>query len=229
MARGSLRHAQVGAAAVQVRTEDPWEANLFFVPALLLYSARECRSSCQRVWGRDGTDRATVTASRADALAGRLPGAAGAVNAGNPTIALRPVVEYIKQAWPFFNRTGGADHFLWMPGDFGACEISEQVGAGAGREPASKLEAMLPGAGRAGQLSSLRLAVPQERDLAAMIKITHWGWYRPDPAVDPFHRMVKVSTLPCYVPIVAVPRGMQPAAPTQPCSAILHAWPWRNA
>jgi hypothetical protein len=52
-------------------------------------------------------------------------------NTDNPTAQLRLVVSHIKQAWPFFNRTGGADHFVWLPGDFGACEISEQVGTTA--------------------------------------------------------------------------------------------------
>lgn len=49
-----------------------------------------------------------------------------AVNAGDPTLHLRGVISHVRQAWPFFNRTGGADHFVWLPGDFGACEVSEQ-------------------------------------------------------------------------------------------------------
>jgi hypothetical protein len=46
-------------------------------------------------------------------------------NAGNPSPHLRQLMAYVKATWPFFNRRGGADHIIFLPGDFGACEIDE--------------------------------------------------------------------------------------------------------
>lgn len=61
-----------------VRTENPWEAHLFYVPALsYAYSG----------------------------------------SSGDPTVHLRRVMAWVAEAHPFFNRTGGRDHFLWLPGD----------------------------------------------------------------------------------------------------------------
>ncbi len=48
-------------------------------------------------------------------------------NVASPSLHLRRVIAYIRQAWPFFNRSSGADHFVWLPGDFGACGISAEV------------------------------------------------------------------------------------------------------
>jgi hypothetical protein len=157
-------------------------------------------------------------------------------------------MDYIKATWPFFNRTGGADHFVWLPGDFGACEISEQVrglyyyymeagekeglpGASAGGaagaagwkrlgiscqpilaglvlllgiadlllsdqlasgQPSAHLLGMKRPNPRTGGALSPGVNL-QDPDLANMIKISHWGWYRAEPAVEPFHRMAKVA------------------------------------
>jgi hypothetical protein len=48
-------------------------------------------------------------------------------NVASPSLHLQRVVAYIQHAWPFFNRSSGADHFVWLPGDFGACGISAKV------------------------------------------------------------------------------------------------------
>eukprot|EP00775_Hariotina_reticulata_P004063 gene4063-4310_t len=61
-----------------VRTENPWEANMFYVPAL------------------------TFTYSS---------------NLGDVTEHLRRVMTWVREAHPFFNRTGGRDHFFWLPND----------------------------------------------------------------------------------------------------------------
>jgi len=61
-----------------VRTENPWEANLFYVPALTFaYSS----------------------------------------NLGDVTEHLHRVMTWVREAHPFFNRTGGRDHFFWLPND----------------------------------------------------------------------------------------------------------------
>lgn len=61
-----------------VRTENPWEANLFYVPALTYaYSS----------------------------------------NLGDVVEHLRRVMAWVRTAHPFFNRTGGRDHFAWLPND----------------------------------------------------------------------------------------------------------------
>ncbi|GAX86293.1 hypothetical protein CEUSTIGMA_g13705.t1 [Chlamydomonas eustigma] len=71
-----------------VRTENPNEANMFFVPALVYFYAG---------------------------------------NLGNPLPHLRKVVKYISTTYPFWNRTGGKDHFWWMTGDQGACWMPEDL------------------------------------------------------------------------------------------------------
>jgi hypothetical protein len=60
------------------RTENPWEANLFYVPALS--------------YAHSGSR-------------------------GNVTVHLRRVMAWVAEAHPFFNRTGGRDHFFWLPND----------------------------------------------------------------------------------------------------------------
>lgn len=61
-----------------VRTENPWEANLFFVPALsYAYSS----------------------------------------NLGDVTVHLQHVMKWVRDQQPFFNRTAGKDHFVWLPND----------------------------------------------------------------------------------------------------------------
>jgi hypothetical protein len=61
-----------------VRTENPWEANLFYVPALTYaYSS----------------------------------------NTGDVVEHLRRVMGWVRDAHPFFNRTAGRDHFMWLPND----------------------------------------------------------------------------------------------------------------
>lgn len=67
-----------------VRTENPWEANMFYVPALTYaYSS----------------------------------------NLGDVVEHLRRVMSWVRSEHPFFNRTGGRDHFLWLPNDRGACWV----------------------------------------------------------------------------------------------------------
>lgn len=61
-----------------VRTENPWEANMFYVPALTY---------------------------------------AYTSNLGDVVEHLRRVMGWVQNAHPFFNRTGGRDHFLWLPND----------------------------------------------------------------------------------------------------------------
>jgi hypothetical protein len=51
-------------------------------------------------------------------------------NVGDPTFQVQKVVSYIKQTWPFFNRSMGADHAIWLPGDYGACSLDMKVGHG---------------------------------------------------------------------------------------------------
>ncbi|KAI3432363.1 hypothetical protein D9Q98_003920 [Chlorella vulgaris] len=65
-----------------VRTEDPLEASLFYVPAFMFsYSSN----------GGSGREHA------------------------------KPLFDYIQRTWPYWNRTGGRDHFVWTPADHGAC------------------------------------------------------------------------------------------------------------
>lgn len=61
-----------------VRTENPWEANTFYVPALAY---------------------------------------AYTSNLGDVVEHLRRVMGWVQNAHPFFNRTGGRDHFFWLPND----------------------------------------------------------------------------------------------------------------
>ncbi|GLC68059.1 hypothetical protein PLESTF_000640400 [Pleodorina starrii] len=67
-----------------VRTENPYEANLFYVPMLLYFYIGNVR---------DPVPQATRT------------------------------LNYVKTHWPFYNRTGGRDHFFFMTGDRGTCSI----------------------------------------------------------------------------------------------------------
>lgn len=61
----------------QPRTEDPWEASLFYVPAAAY---------------------------------------AYASNTGEPVPHLRRVMTYVAETHPWFNRSGGGDHVIWLPG-----------------------------------------------------------------------------------------------------------------
>ncbi|KAI3430530.1 hypothetical protein D9Q98_005123 [Chlorella vulgaris] len=67
-----------------VRTEDPAEANLFFVPALS--------------WAYAGNQ----------------------LNSRH----LDLVIDHINSSYPFWNRTGGKDHFFWLTNDRGACALT---------------------------------------------------------------------------------------------------------
>ncbi|PNH07802.1 putative glucuronosyltransferase [Tetrabaena socialis] len=67
-----------------VRTEDPLEATLFYVPALVYVYIGNVR---------------------------------------NPTWQMESVIEHIRTRYPFFNRTGGADHFFFTTGDRGPCHL----------------------------------------------------------------------------------------------------------
>ncbi|GFR40869.1 hypothetical protein Agub_g1520 [Astrephomene gubernaculifera] len=67
-----------------VRTENPYEANLFYVPMLLYFYVGNVRDPVpQAAW------------------------------------ALR----YVRENWPFYNRTGGRDHFFFLTGDRGTCHV----------------------------------------------------------------------------------------------------------
>lgn len=67
-----------------VRTENPWEANLFFLPAL------------------------TFTYSG---------------NGGAGSEHLHLVIDYVRQAWPFWNASQGLDHVIFTNTDRGACDL----------------------------------------------------------------------------------------------------------
>eukprot|EP00955_Chlamydomonas_euryale_P045560 353182-Chlamydomonas_euryale.AAC.52 len=67
------------------RTEDPWAANLFYIPAFT-YSYTS--------------------------------------NSGDPSPYVQRVMQHIRTSYPFFNRTHGKDHFMWLVGDNGACDLS---------------------------------------------------------------------------------------------------------
>lgn len=65
-----------------VRTEDPSEANLFYIPSFTYsYSS----------------------------------------NTGAGLEHVELLLDHIKTTWPYWNRTGGRDHFIWASGDRGAC------------------------------------------------------------------------------------------------------------
>ncbi|KAL4519102.1 hypothetical protein Ndes2526A_g00206 [Nannochloris sp. 'desiccata'] len=65
-----------------VRTEDPSEAHLFFLPALTY---------------------------------------AYTSNLGNPNLHVTRVVDYVREEFPYWNRTDGRDHIVWTPGDRSSC------------------------------------------------------------------------------------------------------------
>ncbi|EFJ41257.1 acetylglucosaminyltransferase [Volvox carteri f. nagariensis] len=65
-----------------VRTENPYEANLFYIPMLAYFYIANVRNPVPQV-----------------------------------TLAL----DYVRTKWPFYNRTGGRDHFYFLTGDRGAC------------------------------------------------------------------------------------------------------------
>ncbi|EFJ53243.1 acetylglucosaminyltransferase [Volvox carteri f. nagariensis] len=67
-----------------IRTENPHEANLFYIPAFTYYSSS---------------------------------------NLGDPTGAAVRAVNWVAATFPFFNRTGGRDHFVLLSGDRGACYL----------------------------------------------------------------------------------------------------------
>jgi len=71
-----------------VRTENPHEANLFFVPALLYFYVGNVR---------------------------------------DPIPHLTRVIQHISWNFPFWNRTGGRDHFFWMSGDKGSCMLPREL------------------------------------------------------------------------------------------------------
>ena len=138
-----------------MRTEDPWEANMFYVPALAQAAAGEhlvpsppcihapeallCTSAardkcanCKAPFRQclllpfQNCGTGSWAAPHCHHWCAAPHPAAG--NVGDPSPHLARVVEYIRQTWPFFNRSAGADHFVWLPGDFGACGISDKVG-----------------------------------------------------------------------------------------------------
>jgi len=73
-----------------IRTEDPWQANLFYIPAFTYsYSS----------------------------------------NLGDPTPHLVHVLNYVRDNYPYYNRSNGRDHFMWFTGDKGACYAPPEVGS----------------------------------------------------------------------------------------------------
>ncbi|KAL4451657.1 hypothetical protein ABPG75_007319 [Micractinium tetrahymenae] len=69
------------------RTEDPSEANLFFLPGHVYSYADEC-------------------------------------NVGPLNGHMLLLLDHIKMNYPYWNRSRGRDHFVWVPGDIGACELT---------------------------------------------------------------------------------------------------------
>ncbi|GIL89474.1 hypothetical protein Vretimale_18890 [Volvox reticuliferus] len=65
-----------------VRTENPYEANLFYVPALAYFYAENVRNSQWQI---------------------------------------KSVIDHVRQKFPFYNRSSGRDHFVFMPGDRASC------------------------------------------------------------------------------------------------------------
>ncbi|KAF6261895.1 hypothetical protein COO60DRAFT_713350 [Scenedesmus sp. NREL 46B-D3] len=65
-----------------VRTDNPYEANMFYIPAMTYaYSS----------------------------------------NLGDTQVHAKRVIDHVRFTWPFFNRTKGLDHFIWLTNDQGAC------------------------------------------------------------------------------------------------------------
>ncbi|KAG2493507.1 hypothetical protein HYH03_008323 [Edaphochlamys debaryana] len=72
----------------EVRTENPEEANLFYMhPFSYSYSS----------------------------------------NTNPPTNQIMHVVNYVAQNYPYYNRSGGRDHFLWATGDRGVCYVPQNI------------------------------------------------------------------------------------------------------
>ncbi|KAG2492559.1 hypothetical protein HYH03_009221 [Edaphochlamys debaryana] len=67
-----------------VRTENPYEAHLFYIPVLNFFHS---------------------------------------ANVHNPSKQTQHVIDHVRRTWPFYNRSGGADHFLFAPGDLGSCHM----------------------------------------------------------------------------------------------------------
>ncbi|WIA23466.1 hypothetical protein OEZ85_000212 [Tetradesmus obliquus] len=42
-------------------------------------------------------------------------------NLGDTLVHSKRVIDYVRTTWPFFNRTKGLDHFMWLTNDQGAC------------------------------------------------------------------------------------------------------------
>ncbi|KAG2436914.1 hypothetical protein HXX76_006433 [Chlamydomonas incerta] len=70
------------------RTENPWEANLFYVPLLLYFYIGNVRDA--------------------------VPQTSWAIN-------------HIRSRWPFWDRSGGRDHFYFMTGDRGTCHLPREL------------------------------------------------------------------------------------------------------
>lgn len=69
-----------------VRTEDPSEADLFYIPSFTFSYSGKTASGIEHT---------------------------------------ELLLDHIKTAWPYWNRTGGKDHFIWAPADRGACSWRE--------------------------------------------------------------------------------------------------------
>jgi len=42
-------------------------------------------------------------------------------NLGNPNFHVTRTINYVREEFPYWNRTGGRDHIIWTPGDRGSC------------------------------------------------------------------------------------------------------------
>ncbi|PNH00409.1 Tenascin, partial [Tetrabaena socialis] len=91
-----------------VRTENPYEANLFYIPTFAFYA------TCG-FW--KATGRGEKRGRQWD-----LPDMLAA-NLGDPTAAVVRAVDWASSKFPFFARSKGKDHFVVLTSDRGACYL----------------------------------------------------------------------------------------------------------
>jgi hypothetical protein len=46
------------------------------------------------------------------------------------------VIDHVRTRWPYWDRNGGRDHFMWVPADRGACHWDNRFSGAEGREGA---------------------------------------------------------------------------------------------
>lgn len=88
------------------RTEDPSEANLFYMPLLRSHygGTSDLLFYLPLGWPRK--------CCHPYAIRGDVCMHAGNEVTGDPGPIVNHVVDYIRQNWPYWNRTGGRDHFF---------------------------------------------------------------------------------------------------------------------